>query len=124
MANLNRVQIIGRVGQDPALGQALKFSVATSDKWTDKNGAPQEKTEWHNIVAFGKLAEIGAKYISKGDLIYIEGKLQTQSYEDKEGIKRYSTNIIASNIQFLQSSNKQSAQTNDNFDFSNGDIPF
>lgn len=123
MANLNRCTIIGRVGKDPVLGQALKFSVATSNKWPDKNGATQEHTEWFNIVAFGKLAEIGAKYISKGDLVYVEGRLQTQSYEDKEGIKRYSTNIIASNIQFLQSSNKQSTQTND-FDFNSGDIPF
>jgi single-strand DNA-binding protein len=107
MASLNKVMIIGNLGRDPEVsytpsGMAVaRFSVATTDFWTDKaTGERKEKTEWHRIVTFAKLAETCGRYLTKGRTIYVEGKLQTTSYE-KDGITRYSTAIIASTIQFL-----------------------
>jgi single-strand DNA-binding protein len=109
MAGINKVIIVGRLGKDPEIrytpsGSAVaNFSVATSEEWKDKNsGEKKERTEWHRIVAFDKLGEICGKYLSKGRQVYVEGKLQTSSYE-KEGVKRYSTDIIASNVEFLGS---------------------
>ena len=114
MAGLNKVMLIGRLGKDPEIrysqqGTAVvNFSIATSEQWTDKNtGDRQEKTEWHNIVVFGKQAEISEKYLSKGSQIYIEGRLQTDKYE-KEGQTHYMTKIVAANFQFL--GGKQDAQ--------------
>lgn len=107
MASLNKVMVIGNLGRDPEVSYTpggagiTKFSVASKEVWNDKNtGEKKEKTEWHRIVAFGKLGETCAKYLSKGKQVYIEGKLQTSSYE-KDGITRYSTDIIASAMQFL-----------------------
>jgi len=107
MASLNKVQIIGNLGKDPELnytpsGMAVcRFSVATTDTWTDKaTGERKDKTEWHRIVVFQKLAENCGKYLTKGSPVYVEGKLQTNSYE-KDGINRYATDILASAIQFL-----------------------
>ena len=105
--SLNRVMIIGRLGQDPELkhtpsGQAVcNFSVATSENWTDKSGQKQEKTEWHRIVVWGKTAEICQQYLAKGRQAYIEGKLQTRSWDDKDGQKKYMTEILANTVQFL-----------------------
>ncbi|MFH2059925.1 MAG: single-stranded DNA-binding protein [Pseudomonadota bacterium] len=114
MAGLNKVMLIGRLGKDPEIrysqqGTAVvNFSIATSEQWTDKNtGARQEKTEWHNIVVFGKQAETCEKYLSKGRQVYIEGKLQTSTYE-KEGQTHYSTKVVVDNFQFL--GDKQDAQ--------------
>ncbi len=105
---MNKAIILGRLGQDPELkhtpsGAAVcNFSVATSETWNDKtSGQKQEKTEWHNIVVWGKLAELCNQYLSKGRQALIEGRLQTRSWEDKEGNKRYTTEINASNIQFV-----------------------
>jgi len=107
MAGLNKVMLIGRLGRDPEIrytqqGLAVvNFSIATSESWTDKNtGDKQEKTEWHNIVAFGKPAETLEKYLSKGSQVYIEGRLQTSTYE-KDGQTHYNTKIVVSNFQFL-----------------------
>ena len=102
MASINKVIIVGRLGKEPELkdvgqSQVCKFSVATSEKWTDKNGQKQERTEWHNIVVWGKLADICGTYLKKGSEVYIEGKLQTESYE-KDGQKKYITNIVAATV--------------------------
>ena len=107
MASVNKVILIGNLGRDPELrytksGQAVaNFSIATNEKWTDKEGARQERTEWHRIVAWGKTGELCSQYLAKGRSAYIEGRLQTREYEDKEGIKRYTTEIIAQNVTFL-----------------------
>jgi single-strand DNA-binding protein len=108
MAGINKAIIIGRLGQDPEVrytpdGTAVaNFSIATSEEWKDKNsGEKKERTEWHNIVAWRKLGEICGEYLSKGRQVYIEGRIQTRSWEDKDGNKRYKTEIIASDVQFL-----------------------
>jgi single-strand DNA-binding protein len=108
MAGINKVIIVGNLGKDPEVtyvpsGAAVaKFSVATSETWKDKtSGEKKERTEWHRIVAWDKLGEICGKYLSKGRQVYVEGKLQTHSYDDKEGVKRYVTEIIAQEVQFL-----------------------
>ena len=107
MPNLNKAQIMGHLGQDPETrympsGDAVtNISVATSEKWKDKvTGEQKEATEWHRVVAFGRLAEIMAEYLKKGDAVYIEGNLRTRSWE-KDGIKRYSTEIKAVSMQML-----------------------
>ena len=109
MASLNRVLLIGRLGKEPALnytpnGQPVcKFSIATDDGWKDKQGQKHEKVTWHNIVFWGKAGENAKKYLSKGSLVYVEGKIDNRSYEDKEtGQKKYVTEIIGSTIQFLE----------------------
>lgn len=104
--SLNKVQLIGNLGKDPELkytpsGVAVAtFSIATSESWKDQEGNQQEKTEWHNIVAWRKLAEIVGEYLKKGKKVYIEGKLQTRSY-DKDGVKRYITEIVADQLIML-----------------------
>ena len=109
MAGVNKVIIIGNLGKDPELrhtpqGQAVAtFSVATSENWTDKTGQKQERTEWHRIVVWGKLAELCGRYLGKGRKAYIEGRLQTRAWDDKEGQKRYTTEIVANTVQFLDS---------------------
>lgn len=109
MAGINKVILVGNLGKDPEVsytpsGTAVaKFSIATSEKWTDKaSGEKKDKTEWHRITAFGKLGEICGEYLSKGKQIYIEGRLQYGSYE-KDGVTRYTTDIIASQMQMLGS---------------------
>ena len=107
MAGVNKAILIGNLGRDPELrytqnGQAVtNFSLATSESWTDKSGERTEKTEWHRIVAWGKTAELCAQYLSKGRTVYIEGRLQTRDWEDKEGVKRQTTEIVANTVQFL-----------------------
>lgn len=104
--SLNKVQLIGNLGKDPELkytpsGVAVAtFSIATSESWKDQEGNQQEKTEWHNIVAWRKLAEICGEYLKKGKKVYLEGKLQTRNYE-KDGIKRYVTEIVADQLIML-----------------------
>ena len=109
MKGINKAIIVGNLGKDPETrytpsGTAIaSFSVATSESWKDKQtGEKQERTEWHRIEAFGKLAEIIGEYLKKGSQVYIEGKLRTDEYE-KDGIKRYSTKIIADEMQMLGS---------------------
>ncbi|NCN42577.1 single-stranded DNA-binding protein [bacterium] len=107
MAGINKVIIVGNLGKDPEIrhtpsGQAVaNFSIATSESWNDKDGQKQERTEWHRIVVWGKLAELCGKYLSKGRQCYLEGKLQTRAWDDKDGNKKYTTEVIANTVQFL-----------------------
>lgn len=118
MAGINKVIILGRLGQDPemkAVGQGstvTRLNVATSENWTDKNGQKQERTEWHRITVWGKLAELCGKYLAKGRQVYVEGKLQTRSWEDN-GVKKYATDIVASTVQFLGAGTGAGATTSD-----------
>lgn len=104
---VNKVILIGNLGRAPEVrftpgGQAVaNFSIATSDKWTDKNGQKQERTEWHRIVVWGKLAELCGQYLTKGRQCYVEGRLQTREWVDKEGRKNYTTEVVAQTVQFL-----------------------
>lgn len=108
--SLNKVMLIGNLGKDPELryttgGVAVaSFTIATNESWKDQDGNLQERTEWHNIVAWRKLAEICAEWLKKGKKVYIEGKLQTRNYDDKNtGAKRYVTEIVADNMIMLDS---------------------
>jgi single-strand DNA-binding protein len=109
MASVNKVILIGNLGRDPELrylqsGQAVAtFTVATNERWNDRDGKPQERTEWHRIVVWGKQAENCANYLSKGRPVYVEGRLQTREWEDKEGQKRQTTEVVAQTVQFLGS---------------------
>jgi single-strand DNA-binding protein len=107
MAGVNKVILVGNLGSDPEIrytkdgGAVASFNIATSESWKDKDGNKQEKTEWHKIVAFRKLAEICGEYLNKGKQVYIEGKLQTRQWDDKDGNKRYTTEIVANQMQML-----------------------
>ena len=110
MAGVNKVIIVGNLGNDPEVryaqsGSAIaNISVATSDSWKDKNtGEKQERTEWHRIVMFNRLGEIAGEYLKKGSKVYIEGKLQTRKWQDQSGQDRYSTEIVADQMQMLDS---------------------
>ena len=104
---VNKVILVGNLGADPDMrytpsGQGVcELRVATSESWNDKNGQRQERTEWHRIVVWGKRAEVCSKYLSKGRQVYVEGRIQTRTYDDKDGNKRYITEIIAADVQFL-----------------------
>jgi single-strand DNA-binding protein len=105
--SVNKVLLIGRLGNNPEIrytntGTAVaNFNLATSESWNDKQGAKQERTEWHRVVVWGKLAELCEKYLAKGRQCFVEGRLQTRSWDDKDGNKRYTTEIVASTVQFL-----------------------
>lgn len=107
MASINKVILVGNLGRDPELrytggGQAVaNFTLATTRTWSDKDGKKQEKTEWHRIVAWGKLAEICGQYLTKGKLVYIEGRLETREWTDRDGNKRTTTEINARDMQML-----------------------
>lgn len=121
MTSVNKAILIGRLGADPKVsGTAVKLNIATSEKIKDKNGMPIEKTEWHNVTLFTKLAEIAQKYLTKGSLVYIEGKFQTSKWQDKDGKDRYTTEIIGNSLQMLGGSKnnldaqQKQPQSNDN----------
>jgi len=110
MANgLNKAILIGNLGRDPEVrytpsGVAVaNFSIATSETWTNKEGEKETRTEWHRIVAFGKLGEICGEYLAKGKQVYVEGRIQTRDWEDQNGVKRYTTEIVASQMIMLGS---------------------
>jgi len=109
MASVNKVILVGNLGRDPETryttgGDAVtNIRLATTDVWKDKNGEKQERTEWHNIVFYGRQAEIAGEYLKKGRQIYVEGRLQTRKWQDKEGQDRYTTEIIADRMQMLGS---------------------
>ena len=141
MASLNKVMLIGNLGKDPevrftAAGQAVaSFSIATSEKFKGKTGEWEERTEWHNITLWGKLAEIAGEYLSKGKTIYVEGRLQTRKWQDKSGNDRYSTDIVGDKMQMLSpkgersggevsSAPKSSASNYEEPPFQDDDIPF
>ncbi len=108
MASVNKVILVGNLGKDPEVrympnGEAVaNFSIATTDNWKDKSGVKQEKTEWHNIVMYRRLAEIAGEYLKKGRPVYVEGRLQTRKWE-KDGVTRYTTEIVADQMQMLGS---------------------
>lgn len=147
MSGVNKVIIVGRLGSDPevkTVGQSqsvARLSVATSENWTGKDGQKQERTEWHRVVVWGRQAENCGKHLSKGRQVYIEGRLQTRSWEDQaSGQKKYSTEIVASTVQFLgggsgeRTTTSQAGAGSDDqyqdfgpepaFDSSSDDIPF
>ena len=107
--SVNKVILVGRLGKDPETrymtnGEAVtNVTLATSENWKDKSGEKQEKTEWHNLVFYRRLAEVAGEYLKKGSMIYVEGKLQTRKWQDKEGKDRYTTEIIANEMQMLSS---------------------
>lgn len=113
---INKVILVGNVGAAPEIkttqsGQQMaKFSLATSSTWKDKDGNPQEKTEWHRVVIFGKLSDIVAQYVHKGSKLYIEGSIKYGKYTDKDGIEKYSTDIVANDITMLDSKQPSSGQ--------------
>ncbi len=113
MASVNKVILIGRLGRDPEVrytpsGKAVaNFSIATSEQWTNKEGTKTEQTEWHRIVAWGRTGEICGEYLKKGSMVYIEGKLQTRSWEDREGVKKYTTEVVAQVMQMLGGTGKE-----------------
>ncbi len=104
---VNKVILIGNLGRDPEIrytqgGQPVaNFTMATSERWNNKDGERQERTEWHKIVVWGKLAEFCGEYLSKGRQVYAEGRLQTREWEDKDGNKRWTTEVVANSIQFV-----------------------
>ena len=114
MAGVNKAIVVGNLGRDPEMRYTpsgvpvATFSIATSEEWKDKDsGQKQERTDWHRIVAWRGLAEICGKYLRKGSQVYIEGKIQTRSWEDRDGVQRYTTEIIAQNMQMLGSPARQ-----------------
>jgi single-strand DNA-binding protein len=136
---VNKAMLIGRLGKDPEVRytpdgtMVTNFNLATDEQWKDKSGEKVQKTEWHRIVTFGKLAEICGNYLVKGKLIFVEGRIQTRSWEDKDGVKRFTTEIIASNMQMLDSkaqskaddsSLEASSVTSNNAGTPTDDVPF
>jgi len=113
---VNKVILVGNLGADPDMrytpsGQGVcELRVATSESWNDKNGQRQERTEWHRVVVWGKRAEVCSKYLAKGRQVYVEGRIQTRTYDDKDGNKRYITEIIASDVQFLSGGSRDGQQ--------------
>jgi single-strand DNA-binding protein len=110
---INKVTLVGNVGEAPRVTQlenkltVAHFPLATNEEYTDKEGKEVKKTEWHKITVWNKRAEVVKNHVKKGDTLYVEGKIQTSSYDDKEGIKRYSTEIICDNFMFLSSRNNK-----------------
>jgi single-strand DNA-binding protein len=107
MASVNKVILLGNLGRDPETryttgGDAVtNLNIATSETWKDKSGEKQEKTEWHRVVLFGRQAEVAGEYLKKGRSVYIEGRLQTRKYTDKDGVEKYSTEIVADRMQLI-----------------------
>src|SRR5213595_3811614 len=107
MASVNKVILIGNLGRDPETryttgGDAVtNLNIATSEQWKDKSGEKQERTEWHRVVLFGRQAEVAGEYLKKGRSVYIEGRLQTRKYTDKDGVEKYSTEIVADRMQLI-----------------------
>ena len=139
MSGINKVILIGRLGADPELktvGQdqtVARMNLATSESWTDRNNQKQERTEWHRVVVWGRLADICGQYLTKGRQVYVEGRLQTRSWEDQQGQKKYTTEVVANTVQFLGSSQQAAAtapqptaggeEVSTNFD-AKEDLPF
>ena len=107
MASVNKVILLGNLGRDPETryttgGDAVtNLNIATSEQWKDKSGEKQERTEWHRVVLFGRQAEVAGEYLKKGRSVYIEGRLQTRKYTDKDGVEKYSTEIVADRMQLI-----------------------
>jgi len=109
---VNKVQLLGNIGKDPEVretksGKVVNLVLATSERYTDKSGQKQENTEWHNLVVFGKLADVVTKYVKKGDKLYVEGSITTRKWEDKEGNTRYNTDIKVRDLTMLGGTEKK-----------------
>lgn len=119
MASVNKVILIGNLGADPEIRYTsggtpvANFNLATKDTWTNKDGVKEDRTEWHRIVAWGRLGQICGEYLVKGKLVYIEGKLRTRTWEDREGNKRYTTEILAQNMQMLSPGGERTSTERD-----------
>jgi single-strand DNA-binding protein len=134
MASLNKVLLIGNLGKDPevrytASGTAVaSFSLATSEKFKNKDGEWEERTEWHNVTLWGRLAEIAGEYLAKGKTVYIEGRLQTRKWQDKDGKDRYTTEIVGEKMQMLSrkdgSNHEEAGQSHEGPGYPEGDDPF
>ena len=124
MASVNKVILIGNLGRDPETryttgGDAIcNLNIATSEQWKDKSGEKQERTEWHRVVLFGRQAEIAGEYLKKGRSVYIEGRLQTRKYTDKDGVEKYSTEIVGDRMQLLGS--REGSGAGGDVDFGSG----
>jgi single-strand DNA-binding protein len=120
--SVNKVILVGNLGADPESrftptnAQVVNFSIATSESWKDSNGEQQEKTEWHRIVMWRALAETAAKYLKKGSKVYIEGKLQTRSWDDQSGQKRYTTEVVAHSMEMLDSRRDDSQDSQEQYE--------
>ncbi|HLG20004.1 MAG TPA: single-stranded DNA-binding protein [Bdellovibrionota bacterium] len=116
MAGVNKVILIGNLGADPEIRYTqggvpvATLRVATSEQWKNKNGQKEERTEWHRVVLWSRLAELAGQYLSKGRQVYLEGRIQTRSWDDKEGKKRYSTEVVATQMQFLGGPSERKAE--------------
>ncbi len=142
MSGINRVTLIGRLGADPekkqtSTGQTVtRLNLATSESWTNREGDRQEKTEWHRVVVWGKLAENCAQHLSKGRQIYVDGRLQTRSWETEKGDKKFSTEVVANQVLFLGSGSSKNTETKskksrtpqypteESFDTKESELPF
>jgi len=120
MASLNKVMLIGRLGQDPEIrytqsGNAVaNLNIATNDYWTDKKGEKQERTEWHSLVLWGKLADLAQSYLKKGSQLYIEGRIQTRDWENDQGQKQYKTEVVVTTMQFLDTKITENSISSEN----------
>ena len=123
MASVNKVILLGNLGRDPETryttgGDAVtNLNIATSEQWKDKAGEKQERTEWHRVVLFGRQAEIAGEYLKKGRSVYIEGRLQTRKYTDKDGVEKYSTEIVADRMQLIGSARDAGAGSGGDAEF-------
>jgi single-strand DNA-binding protein len=129
MLGMNKVLLMGNLGKDPELrytpgGQPVaNFPLATTERWSDKNGQRQERTEWHTIVVWGKQAEMVNQYLKKGRSAFIEGRIQTRSWDDKDGNKKYKTEIVANQVQFIGSAGGQANASSNSTDTSVDQTP-
>ena len=126
---VNKVQLLGNIGKDPEVretkaGNIVNLVMATSEKYTDKSGQKQENTEWHNLVVFGKLADVVAKYVKKGDKLYVEGSITTRKWEDKEGNTRYNTEIKVRDLTMLGGTEKKAQPVAAGIDEDDDQLPF
>ena len=126
MASVNKVILLGNLGRDPETryttgGDAVtNLNIATSEQWKDKNGEKQERTEWHRVVLFGRQAEVAGEYLKKGRSVYIEGRLQTRKYTDKDGVEKFSTEVVGDRMQLIGGSRDS---TGGDAEFNSGAAP-
>ena len=126
---VNKVQLLGNIGKDPEVretksGKVVNLVLATSERYTDKSGQKQENTEWHNLVVFGKLADVVTKYVKKGDKLYVEGSITTRKWEDKEGNTRYNTDIKVRDLTMLGGTEKKAQPVAAGIDEDEDQLPF
>lgn len=126
---VNKVFLMGNVGNDPEMlttksgNKVCRMSVATSEQWTDKQGEKQERTDWHKVISWNRLAELCAQYVSKGSMVHVEGRIENRSWEDDNGQKRYATEVIAQNVRFVKTNKNATGSETGTFD-PDEDLPF